>query len=413
MGASVTVWLPNRDAGWGLPAAEPHEPPWVAGGRRTMHELAVALAAGGHEVEFRGEMSRVLLDELCELVGVHVELPSQPRELTAADTVIVNEGVADPRIYSRLALSPARVILLVLAPLGLCGWPFTAEPWHETDFMTIPVDAVARPEHWQGAAALGFELWTNSPGLQRAAEAAGVACTFVGTGQPLELPQPAAEKDIDVVTLASNRWSQLAHPVAHELAAQGAKWVEVPDAPRAEILELFGRSRTFVHPMRIEGSSRLGWEARAMGAVPVILESSPYGAGMDDAGGALVVASVDEMAAAVAQLLAAPERLELLSARGIETARAQVAWEPYVERIGRALEQPPVAARNGASPSGRAAWAGLGAALSAAERSRDAELGHVQAELARHRDWLESTNASLSWRLTAPLRRAKRRLSRG
>src|SRR3954471_6541072 len=108
----VTVWLPNRDAGWAMPAAEPHDSGWLEGGRRTMHELAVAIASSGHRVEFRGEMSLPALEELSAAAGVRGELPDEPRLPGPDDIVIVNEGVSDPRVYARLALSPARTVLM-------------------------------------------------------------------------------------------------------------------------------------------------------------------------------------------------------------------------------------------------------------------------------------------------------------
>jgi len=42
------------------------------------------------------------------------------------------------------------------------------------------------------------------------------------------------------------------------------------------------------------------------------------------------------------------------------------------------------------------------------ETGRDRYFAAKERELDRHRNWLAATNASLSWRLTAPLRAAKR-----
>jgi hypothetical protein len=211
--------------------------------------------------------------------------------------------------------------------------------------------------------------------------------------------------------MADNRWSHLARQVTGELERDGVACVAVPRTGRAEVLELLGRSRVFVHPMRVEGNSRLGCEARAMGAVPVVLDSNLYAVGLDEAGGAVPVSSVEEMAGTVTGLLADAPRLERLSATGMATARSQIAWEPYVERIDEALATE-------AEDPGRAARAGLGLALSDDIRGRErlesdlaavqADLATVQADLERHRGWLESTNASLSWRMTGPLRSAKR-----
>src|SRR4051794_26617868 len=184
----VTVWLPNRDAGWAMPAAEPVGTAWIEGGRRTMHELAVAIAAGGRPVEFRGQVTVSVLEELSRAAGVQVELPSEPRLPSRDDVVIVNEGVADPRVYARLALSPARAVLLVLGPLGMFGWPFTEEQWAKPDHDTLDLSSLARAEHFAGAAALGFEVWTHTPAMASIARGAGVECTLVGRGLPDPLP---------------------------------------------------------------------------------------------------------------------------------------------------------------------------------------------------------------------------------
>jgi hypothetical protein len=121
--------------------------------------------------------------------------------------------------------------------------------------------------------------------------------------------------------------------------------------------------------------------------------------------GCVRVASVDDVAGAVGDLLGAPERLELLASRGIATAAAEGAWEPYVARVDTALDAVKVA-----DVPGHAAHAGLGAALRAETAALEAELAGTRAELERHRRWLEDTNSALSWRLTRPLRSAKRRL---
>jgi hypothetical protein len=394
----VTVWLPNRDAGWAMPAAEPHDNGWIEGGRRTMHELAVAIAAGGRRVEFRGQMSVPVLEELSAAAGVGLELPAEARLPGPGDTVIVNEGVADPRVYARLALSPARAVLIVLAPLGMFGWPFTEEPWSAPDRDTLDLGSLSRPEHFAAAAALGFELWTHTPAIATAAREAGVECTLLGRGVPAAFPSPAPERDIDVLMLERSHWQA----ASRQVAAQIDGVVKLPVSAHSDVLATLGRTRVFAHPALIEANSRIGAEARAMGAVPVVLASNPLAA-LDERHGVALASSVEEMPSVVRALLADPERLALLSSRGIESARAEVAWEPYVEAVATALSKP------AASP-GRAAWAGLGAALRADEGTGPEHvLAATREELRRHREWLEATNASLSWRLTAPLRAAKRR----
>jgi hypothetical protein len=387
-----------------MPAAEPHDSGWVGGGRRTMHELAVAIACTGRRVEFRGEMSIAILEELSAAAGgVRVELPAEARLPGPDDTVIVNEGIADPRVHARLALSPARTILMVLGPLGMYGWPFTEEPWTPPDHDAADLATLARPEHFQGAAALGFELWTHTPAFAATAREAGAECTLLGRGMPERFPSPAAERDIDVLMLERSHWPRASRRLAEQLDGV----VTLPLSARSEVLETLGRTRVFAHPARIEANSRICGEARAMGAVPVISSSNPL-ASLDERHGAVLAGSVEEIPSTVHGLLADRERLELLSSRGIETGRAEVAWDPYVERVDAALSSP------GAAGPGRAARAGLGAALRAgAGPGPEHVLGAARAELAQHREWLAAMNESLSWRVTAPLRAAKRRLRRG
>jgi hypothetical protein len=333
----------------------------------------------------RGEVDTAVLSELSAAAGAAPRLPDRPRELEAGDVVFVYEGVEDPLVYARLALSPARVVLMVLMPPGLCGWPFAAG-WTPPDPLTVDPDSVARSEHFEAPAALGFELWTNSRTLQRASS---VRCQYVGRGIPMPFPEPPAEKDIDALVLGNSRWAPLAVRVAEEL---GPRALVAPQT--RHMLELLGRSRVVVHPMRIEGNSRLTTEARAMGAVPVVLARNPYA----EKTTAVAVESVEEMAGAIEALLADPARLRELSAQGVESAREEVAWQPYVERVSAALAEP-------APDVARPARAEIGAALREAEAERVARVEH---ELERHRSWLRSVNDSLSWRLTAPLRRAKR-----
>src|SRR3982751_5799706 len=102
----VVVLMPTRDSGWTMQPAEPRDG-LIEGGRRTMHELAVAIACTGRHVEVRGGMSLPVVDELSEAAAIRLKRPTRPRLPTAGDTVVVGEGVDDAAIYARLALSPA------------------------------------------------------------------------------------------------------------------------------------------------------------------------------------------------------------------------------------------------------------------------------------------------------------------
>src|SRR4051794_38073302 len=189
----VVVYIPVGDPGWELPAAQPLDWGWLGGGRQTMHELAVAIASAGAAVEMRGEVNPRVLGELVDAVGASPDLPAAPRAMEPSDTVIVFEGVEDPLVFTRLALSPARIVLLLLAPPGLFGWPFTEPGWELPDPLTADAASVGRAEHFRAAATLGFELWTNADGLRDAAVAAGVECRVTGRGRPV-LPSVPASK---------------------------------------------------------------------------------------------------------------------------------------------------------------------------------------------------------------------------
>jgi hypothetical protein len=77
-----------------------------------------------------------------------------------------------------------------------------------------------------------------------------------------------------------------------------------------------------------------------MGAVPVVLDSNPFAVGLDDEGGALAVASVEDMPAAVMALLGDEARLGELAKRGMRTSSAQIDWDIYVARVDDALRRP-------------------------------------------------------------------------
>ena len=378
------VWVPREpdDPQGRLPAAEPVEA--LGGGPRSLHEIAVALAAAGHAVELRGSVHLGELAALTAAAGVEVEVPGEPRAIEPGDVVIAPEGVTDPLSWARLILSPARVILLFLAPPGLFGWGFddgsTLPSAH-----TVALDAVGRPSQLRAAAALGLELWTPMPRLAADAEAAGVPCALLGNGRPLPYPEPAP-KAFDVATFGHNRWRDDARTVVERLGP-GVSHREIA-GPNSAILEQLGQARILVHPMRIEGHSRIGQEARAMGAVVVTLDSNRYAVGLDDAGGAVAVASVDEMPAAVEALLADPGRLSALRERAMRSAREQVDWSTYVRRVDAAL------ARDDDDPA-RAARGQIG------DRIRDAD------EAARERERRHSVGggrarAPRDGRVTAP-----------
>jgi glycosyltransferase involved in cell wall biosynthesis len=386
----VVVWIPTGAPGWTLEAATPYHPRSIGGGIRSLYELAAAVASSGRAVELRGAVSPSDLDAVCHAAGARPDLPDEPRPPSAEDTVIVPEGIDDPAIHARLTMSPSRAVLALLGPPGLVGWPFTGGDWSPPDPLTVPLDAVARPEHFRAAAALGYEMWTHTPGMQRAAEAAGVACRYVGNGIPGGYPDPPAEKTVDLAWLSGNRWAPLAQPIVEALSERGVSCVGLAEAHHHEVLDLFGRARVVLHPLRIEGHSRIGCEARAMGAVPVVLNTNPFGVGIDEAGGAVAAERLSDMPQAVLDLLADPDRLALMSARARATASEQVAWEPFVSRVEAALDSPAEDVTRGAraaigrAVAGQQAEGSEGGAVGEAEAASQGTVRRVIAA-ARHR----------------------------
>jgi len=322
---------------WELPGARFRRRPLdvVKGGRRTMYELAAAIAATGREVELRGTIAKSAFEEVCAAAGARPILDFSPRLPTPDDTIVFAEGWPDP-LYAPYVFSGARCIMMLLAPPGFAGWPYTEDAWEKPDPLTVDPDALGRPEHFHGIAGLGCELWTHSRGLQTAAREAGIECAYIGSGQPEPFP-PVVAKEHDLVVLEHNRWAPLAIEVAERV---DGGLLRIPTADHAAVLRGLGSARVLVWPSRVEGHSRVQVEARAMGTVPVALSTNRFAEGLGEAGGAVVVGSPDEMAPAISELLARPAELQRLSALASESARAQVDWEGYVERIDAVLSQP-------------------------------------------------------------------------
>jgi hypothetical protein len=341
------------------------ERPFLPGGEHNMYELAFAAAALGHDVELRGWLDRPTFEMLAAGAGCRPQVDLPARRPVADDLVVVPEGWRDPLDYGWLALSPARLGLFVLAAPGLFGWPFIAESWDPPDPLTVPLDELARPEHFQAMAGLGFELMTHSPGIVSAASDAGVECALLGTGRPSWSPPPAVEKTVDVAIVLDNRWAPLAERVANDLDGLSVDRIET--VRNEELISRLARARALIWPSRIEGHATIPWEARAAGCVPVALASNRFAVGLDEAHGALVVDEVSELAAAAAGLLRDQARWTAMSERGRSSAPAEVDWKVYLDRVREYLE-----AAAPADP-GRAARAGIGGTLGSWLDERAAE----------------------------------------
>ncbi len=320
---------------WNLPAASEFAGSWVSGGQQTLHELAVAAAAAGYEVELRGQLSIPLLDALADATGARPETPPQERRPDAGDIVIISEGGGDPLRFARVVLSPARVVLAILAPTGLFGWPFTAQPY-ERDPTTIPLRIVGRREHYEAVAALGIDIWTPMPRVQELATSAGARATLIGSGNPLAISDVPKSKSIDVSYLSGSRWQ----PVAEQVAALIRRPVHaIPVGGHAEVLDSIANSKLLLWLARVEGHGRVLWEARSVGTVVIGLASNVYATGLDEGSGAIAVKTIEEIPAVVERLLGDPVALARLSEAGRRTAAEQVDWRRYVSRVGEAVER--------------------------------------------------------------------------
>ncbi len=407
---------------WALPPAK--NGPCLSGGHRSLHELAVAIATTGRTVEVRGQFDFAELSALAEAAGAMPGLPEEPRRPQRGDVVVMPEGFDDPLTFGIVALSEARAILLLLAPSGLFGWSFLAD-WHLEHPHEIAIDSVALAEHHRAMKAMGFELWTESPRMAERIEAIGIGCETIGVGRPIPYPAPPP-KQYDVVTFAHNRWADLARSVVSRLDG-AVTHHEIPSSSYEDVLRQLGQARVLIHPMRVEGGSRIGQEARGMGTVPIVLGSNPYSLGLDEPGGAVQVSSLDEMPATVTELLRDHARLTELRERGVEAVKAQIDWEPFVGRVDAALS------REAPDDPGRGARAAIGNRLEHTEALLRAELNETQRVLGltrADRDYLEGALegevrllksmqdtrvwrlATRFWHLRDSLRRTVSRLSR-
>jgi glycosyltransferase involved in cell wall biosynthesis len=339
----VCIGLEDRDP-FMLAPARLQDPPWIAGGVRTMHELAVAAAAAGYETEVRGDFHGDVLAQMATAAGVTVGTPSEPRVAQPDDLLCVPDGIRDPAFFVRVALMPSTPVYLALAPPGLFGWSFMPD-WRFVEALAVDPAAVGRPEHCQAIDGMGFHVWSNAITTGGAFAAAGVPATVLHMGWPTSMPTEP-EKDVDVVTIGENRWSTITR---RSLEGFSGSWRELPMMPNAQLVEELGRGRVFVHCARIEGHSRLAIEARLMGTVCVGLASNRFAVGFDEAAGGVMVERIDDIAAAVERILADPRELARRQERARAEARSISGWEPYVDRVSAAI----AAIAAGPHPAGR------------------------------------------------------------
>lgn len=325
---------------WALPPATFLPAPWIAGGTRSLYELAAAIACTGREVELRGSLNRQALEQITGHLGVDIHLPDEERRPDADDVVFVTDGLREPLWHGRTILSSARMVLLAFGPSGANGWSFI-DAWEPPDFLTLDPESVARPEHYREMHALDVHLWTNSRATRATVEAAGVPCRFIGRGQPLPWPDVPG-KSVDVAVVSDNRWASLAEDVAAELP--DASIVRIERGMRDDLLRHLATARVLIWPSRLEGHSRIQCEARAMGTVPVALPN-PFADGLDEGG--VIVPTLADIAPRIRELLADEARRDELARTGRASARDSENWHGYVETIDSALRDLPARRRVG------------------------------------------------------------------
>jgi hypothetical protein len=382
----VIVWTTGEHpVGWRLPPAIPYAGRWIPGGVRTLHELAVAIAVTGRTVELRGLVLSSALEELSTAAGAGPALPTESRRPDIGDVVIVPEAIFDPLELARLVLSGARVVLVVLAPTGLIGWPLVGGHVPASPLEVDP-QSLARPEHFSAMAALGIGCWTHMLRIQELAAEAGVGFHFIGNGDPLPPPAPA-QKNVDVVWLKANRWAPLAEQVAPRLDASVDA---VGEVGHAELLRRLGAARILLLPSRIEGHGRIAAEARAAGTVPVALDSNVFATGLTEEHGAVTVETLEDMPSAIHALLADPGRLAELAERGRRSAREQLDWATFVRRVDEGLRD-----LDASGDPGAEARAAMGWRVDELQEAASSEVARLTSELAATRSELAATRSEL------------------
>jgi len=303
-----------------------------------MYEIAFAAIEAGWDVELRGWIDRDVFDLMSTATNTSPRLPRESRDPAADDVIVVPEGHHDPLAYAGAWLSGAQLVLLVLAPLGLSGWPFTAT-WQHLSPLTARIEDVNRAESLDALAAMGIAAWTNMEPVVACLQAHGVPNAYFGLGEPLKFPDPAVEREVDVAWLTDNRWAPLAERLAQELPYSVDP---IPAVPHSEMLSRLGSAKILLYPARLEGETRIAREARAMGAVPAVVRgANPFSRRLTESFGVLAAESREAMPEAIARLLADPNRLASLSARAMQTAREETEWKPFVQEIAAALDSLP------------------------------------------------------------------------
>jgi hypothetical protein len=310
------------------------ERPFISGGERSLYELAVAGAALGLDVELRGSLNSSILAELTTAAGVAPRVGLEPRRPEANDVVVVPEAI-ELEVLTAVHLSRARGVMYLLAPLGLCGWSFLDNRLEGRDPRTVPLDSIGRPDSYRAVASLGFAVWTNAHGLAEAGRRADVEMEWVGTGTPVPFPAVPA-KTVDLAVVEANRWAGCAEELVARIPEASVLRIG-PISSTYSLCEALGPANILVWPSRVEGMSRIAREARAVGTVPVALDTNPFATRQDHGEGVVLVSDPDAIVNETKRLLMDPGCLKELQSEAVRSARVQADWGRFVERVGAAV----------------------------------------------------------------------------
>jgi hypothetical protein len=335
----IVVCVPCRESGVDLPPARLDDGPlFISGGERSMYELATAAVVAGYEVELRGDINAAILATVTESAGTGPQLPKESRRPHNGEIVVFPEAYDLSRLAA-VHLSGARGVIYALAPPGLFGWSFRSG-WSQPDHSTVPVGQVGQPESFQAMFALGFSVWTNAHGIAEAAQMAGIPVTWLGTGTPVPFPSTRA-RTFDLAVVESNRWRSSSDQLAADLGEFSV--LRIPArASTYTLCEDLAHARILLWPSRVEGMSRISREARAVGTVPVALDTNPFATKDDHGEGVVLVPDLASLRNEARRLLHRPEELVDLSARAVTSAKEQVNWGRFVARVDAAVGAVPV-----------------------------------------------------------------------
>lgn len=313
------------------------DPEYISGGERSLYELATAAACLGHDVELRGGLNASILATITDAAGASPRVRLGPRRPEAGEVVIMPEAL-DTEIMCSVHLSGALGVVMTLAPPGLWGWSFRSG-WKPPDATSVPLDEIGTPATFRAIDALGLVMWTNAHGVAAAGHAAGVAVRWIGTGTPVPFVEPA-DKTVDIAIIEGNRWFDPALEVSKRIS--GASILRVPPIPSTYSLsEALAPARILLWPSRVEGMSRIARESRAVGTVPVALDTNPFVTGDDHGQGVVLVPDQDAMVDEVNRLLRDTDTLCRLSTMGRASAQAQTDWVAFLERVEEAVTELP------------------------------------------------------------------------